>query len=271
MMGTSALAPLLFAAALWGWPSPDARDRLPEFDPGAGEPDRGGVVKLPGWAWFVAAAPLLLAGPHVALAAVIVARTAMSLVSQARRRAGAEEGTASAARAADVLAADLRAGATPVSALTAAAGEAGEPLAGALGEAASRARLGGSVAGSLDRAVGGGPAMVELRRLADAWRVAEVHGLRLADVIDHGRGDIAARRAHRSRTAAALAGPRVTMFILMALPMFGVVMGQLLGARPLQFLFGGGVGGVVLVVGVGLTCAGVLWGTRILATAEGAS
>ncbi|KKO77618.1 hypothetical protein WU86_11400 [Corynebacterium xerosis] len=95
-MGTSALAPLLFAAALWGWPSPDARDRLPEFDPGAGEPDRGGVVKLPGWAWFVAAAPLLLAGPHVALAAVIVARTAMSLVSQARRRAGAEEGTASA-------------------------------------------------------------------------------------------------------------------------------------------------------------------------------
>ena len=113
--------------------------------------------------------------------------------------------------------------------------------------------------------------MTELRRLARAWHVAETHGLRLADVIDHGRGDIAARRAHRSRTAAALAGPRVTMLILMALPMFGVVMGQLLGARPLQFLSGGGVGGVVLVVGVGLTCAGVLWGTRILATAEGAS
>ena len=267
-LSTTFLLPLLLAGALWGWPSPTPRDRVPELGSG-GDAGEGGVGKLPGWMWFAAAAPLLLGGPHVALAMVMVARTVMSLAAQSARRASTEEGTASAARVAETLAADLRAGATPVAALTAAAAEAGEPLAGALGEAASRARLGGSVAGSLDRAVDDGPAMVELRRLADAWRVAETHGLRLADVIDHGRGDIVARRAHRSRTAAALSGPRVTMFILMALPVFGVVMGQLLGARPLQFLADGGIGGVVLVVGVGLTCAGALWGTRILATAEG--
>ena len=258
-MLTMTAAPLLLAAALWGWPSPSPRDRVPELGAGAGGGGEGGVAKLPGWAWFVAAAPLLLAGPHVALAAVMVARTAMSLVGQSRRRRELDAGTASAARAAEVLAADLRAGATPVSAL----------LAGALAEAASRARLGGSVAGSLDRAVDEAPAMTELRRLARAWHVAETHGLRLADVIDHGRGDIAARRAHRSRTAAALAGPRVTMLILMALPAFGVAMGQALGAGPVGFLASGGLGGVVLIVGAGLTCAGVLWGTRILAAAEG--
>lgn len=267
-MSATFVVPLLLAGALWGWPSPVPRDRVPELGSG-GDSGAGREGKLPGWMWFAAAAPLLLAGPHVALALVMVARTVMSLAAESKRRASVEKGTASAARVAETLAADLRAGATPVSALTAAAAEAGEPLAGVLGEAASRARLGGSVAGSLDRAVDDGPAMVELRRLADAWRVAETHGLRLADVIVHGRGDIIARRAHRSRTAAALAGPRVTMFILMALPVFGVVMGQLLGARPLQFLAGGGIGGVVLVVGVGLTCAGALWGTRILATAEG--
>lgn len=268
-MSATFVVPLLLAGALWGWPSPVPRDRVPELGAGDGDSGAGRDGKLPGWMWFAAAAPLLLAGPHVALALVMLARTVMSLAAESKRRASVEKGTASAARVAETLAADLRAGATPVAALTAAAAEAGEPLAGVLGEAASRARLGGSVAGSLDRAVDDGPAMVELRRLADAWRVAETHGLRLADVISHGRGDIIARRAHRSRTAAALAGPRVTMFILMALPVFGVVMGQLLGARPLQFLAGGGIGGVVLVVGVGLTCAGALWGTRILATAEG--
>ncbi|MDK8768121.1 type II secretion system F family protein [Corynebacterium freneyi] len=261
---------LLLAAAVWGWPAPSPRDRIPELDAAAGRSgSRGGVVTLPGWAWFVAAAPLLLAGPHVALAAVMVARTVMSLVGQARKRREMDAGTASAARAAEVLAADLRAGATPVAALTAAADEAGQSLAGALAEAASRARLGGSVSAALERAVEDAPAMLELRRLAGAWRVAETHGLRLAEVIDHGRGDIVARRAHRSRTAAALAGPRVTMLILMALPVLGVAMGQALGAGPVGFLFAGGVGGVVLIVGVGLTCAGALWGNRILATAEG--
>ncbi|HHT32212.1 MAG TPA: hypothetical protein GX015_06650, partial [Corynebacterium sp.] len=84
-MLTMTAAPLLLAAALWGWPSPSPRDRVPELGAGAGGGGEGGVAKLPGWAWFVAAAPLLLAGPHVALAAVMVARTAMSLVGQSRR------------------------------------------------------------------------------------------------------------------------------------------------------------------------------------------
>ncbi|WP_295624752.1 type II secretion system F family protein [uncultured Corynebacterium sp.] len=277
------MASMLVAAAVLSWPSPTPADRVPELRPpgsavsggtrgtNSAEPGADGTGRrgLPGWAWFALVPAALWAGPAVALALVMVVRTALSMIRQTRRRADLEAGTGSAARAADVLAADLRAGATPVSALEAAADEAGEPLAEALAAAASRARLGGSVADSLDRAVDDGPAMTELRRLAGAWRVAEMHGLRLADVIDHGRGDIAARRAHRSRTSAALAGPRMTMLILMSLPLFGVAMGQALGANPVGFLIGGGLGGVVLVVGVGLTCAGALWGTRILASAEG--
>ena len=84
-MSTTFLPPLLLAGALWGWPSPTPRDRVPELGSG-GDAGEGGVGKLPGWMWFAAAAPLLLGGPHVALAMVMVARTVMSLAAQSARR-----------------------------------------------------------------------------------------------------------------------------------------------------------------------------------------
>ncbi|MBV8787250.1 MAG: hypothetical protein JOZ00_11230, partial [Mycobacterium sp.] len=43
----------------------------------------------------------------------------------------------------------------------------------------------------------------------------------------------------------------------------GVLLGQLIGARPLGFLLGGHAGGWLLVVGAVLTCGGLLWADRI--------
>jgi tight adherence protein B len=40
-----------------------------------------------------------------------------------------------------------------------------------------------------------------------------------------------------------------------------VLLGQLIGARPLSFLFGGG--GWLLVVGLALDCGGLLWSDQI--------
>jgi tight adherence protein B len=40
-------------------------------------------------------------------------------------------------------------------------------------------------------------------------------------------------------------------------------MGQLIGARPLPFLFGGGLGGWLLVAGLTLVCGGLLWADHI--------
>ncbi len=46
--------------------------------------------------------------------------------------------------------------------------------------------------------------------------------------------------------------------------MLGVLLGQLIGARPLDFLLGGQVGGWLLLVGATLACAGLLWADRIV-------
>ncbi|MGB3772354.1 MAG: type ii secretion system integral membrane subunit, partial [Rhodococcus sp. (in: high G+C Gram-positive bacteria)] len=42
-------------------------------------------------------------------------------------------------------------------------------------------------------------------------------------------------------------------------------LGQAMGASPIAVLTGGGVGGVLLVVGVALACAGLLWTDAIVA------
>lgn len=60
-----------------------------------------------------------------------------------------------------------------------------------------------------------------------------------------------------------MAGARTTAVILATLPALGVALGQLIGAHPLRFLLGGHAGGWLLVVGLTLTCAGLLWSDRI--------
>ena len=60
-----------------------------------------------------------------------------------------------------------------------------------------------------------------------------------------------------------MAGARATAAILASLPLLSVLMGQLIGARPIAFLLGGHAGGWLLVGGLGLVCAGLLWSDRI--------
>ena len=99
-------------------------------------------------------------------------------------------------------------------------------------------------------------AAAELRRAED-----------MTVLLDCARGDLQARQAHRSQTSAALAGPRMTIAILASLPVFGLIMGQAFGASPFEFL-SRGIGGIVLVIGVGLVCAGIEWAVAIIDRAE---
>ena len=62
------------------------------------------------------------------------------------------------------------------------------------------------------------------------------------------------------RTAGWVAGAAV----LAGLPVAGIALGQLIGARPLEFLCGPGAGGWLLVTGVLLACVGLLWSDRII-------
>jgi tight adherence protein B len=75
--------------------------------------------------------------------------------------------------------------------------------------------------------------------------------------------DIAERQRFSARVASGMAGARATATILAGLPVLGVLLGQLIGARPLSFLLSGHGGGWLLVVGLTLACGGLLWSDRI--------
>ena len=108
----------------------------------------------------------------------------------------------------------------------------------------------------------------ELERLGTLWALSVSRGVPLAKLVAALRDDIDHANRHRDATRAALAGPQTTAVVLALLPIAGVFMGTAMGAKPLAILTGGGLGGVLLVVGTALVCAGVAVSRRII---EGAS
>ncbi|WP_039794584.1 type II secretion system F family protein [Nocardia araoensis] len=171
------------------------------------------------------------------------------------RRRNVEQGHLLAAL--EAVIAELRVGAHPSAAAEAAAREVrGDPVR-ALTVGAARSRLGGSAAEGLRRP--DSPIAAELSRVAGAWQVAEQHGLALAELLSAARSDLAGRIRFHGRTTAALAGARATAAVLACLPFLGIALGQMMGAAPLRVLFASPAGTVLLPLGAGLACAGLLW------------
>lgn len=104
----------------------------------------------------------------------------------------------------------------------------------------------------------------ELAELGALWSLAERHGLPLAPLVEQAQLRIDTRLRHRTATAATLQGPQATAVILSLLPVAGIAMGTAMGADPLGFLLGGGVGGILLVVGTGLAATGFVWSRHII-------
>ena len=215
----------------------------------------------------------LLAGPGGGLAAAMVTGTVV-----VRRRAGRDCRTAATAAtglsdALGILVAELRAGAHPGDAITAAAENQGDgsPNVGtdvvrALSAVAAAARLGGDVPAVL-RSVGPAPLRAWLGRLADAWSLADRYGIPLADLLDAVRSDTEHRVRFAAEVQARLAGPRATAAVLAGLPLLGLALGQAVGAAPLRVLCQTVVGQVLLVIGTAATCIGVLWSARLVSGA----
>ncbi|GAB2717489.1 type II secretion system F family protein [Nocardia thraciensis] len=212
-----------------------------------------------GVALVVVGAAVLGVGPLLAVAA------AVGTVVVRMRRVGRDRGRA-AERVAleeglDTVVGELRVGAHPSAAAAAAAGEISGAAARAFAVCSARSRLGGSAAAGLrdtDAVIA-----IELSRIADAWEVAEKHGLALADLLAAARADLLSRRRFRDRTVAALAGARATAAVLAGLPLLGIALGQLLGAAPLRVLLTPGLGTILLPLGTALISAGLLWTDEI--------
>jgi tight adherence protein B len=157
----------------------------------------------------------------------------------------------------EVVIGELRVGAHPAAASAVAAGEVGGSVARAFAVSSARSGLGGSAAQGLRD-----PHSIvaaELSRIADSWAVAEQYGLGLGELLASARTDLFGRIRFRDRAEAALAGPRATASVLAGLPLLGIGLGEAMGAQPLSVLFGAGIGAVLLPLGAGLGCAGLLW------------
>ncbi|MBM7458472.1 type II secretion system F family protein [Rhodococcus coprophilus] len=205
----------------------------------------------------------LFTGVTPALAAAVVAATTLVRMRRGRRAAQLDAHRRMLLSGLEAVIADLRVGAHPADACDTAARETTGPASDVFRVAAARSRLGGSAADGLRSSATGYGLAGNLARLADAWTVSDRHGLALAELLAAARTDLSARMRIRARTDAGLAGARATATVLAGLPLLGVGLGQLMGAAPVAILLSGGLGGMLLVGGTVLACAGLLWTDRI--------
>ena len=194
------------------------------------------------------------------------AMLAVTLLMRRRRRAArrrAEQESRALEAALDVLVGELRTGAHPVTAFRVAAAESSGTVAGSLGAVAARAELGADVPAGLRSAAAATARPACWERLAVYWQLAQTHGLTMATLVRAAQRDMVERSRFDATVTAGMAGARATAAVLAALPLAGVVLGELLGAHPVQFLVSGGAGGWLLLVGISLVCCGLLWSDRI--------
>jgi tight adherence protein B len=159
------------------------------------------------------------------------------------------------------LAGELRAGRTPSEALRAAASAAG-PLADVLRAAAESVAVGGSAAAELESA-GRLPGAERLVSVAAAWRVTETAGGRVALVLER-LGEAMDRDDELQREmAAALAAPRATVVLLAGLPVFGLFLGQAMGAHVFHLLLYRPLGWALLLGAALLDALGIVATRRI--------
>lgn len=253
------VAALALAAALVVLPSSPRRRLAVPSGPGRRVPP---AVVL--WAAVCVAAVVALVLPPttVLAAALLVATVWLRYRRRRRRRRGIEESRA-LETAIDVLVGELRAGAHPVRAFEVAAAETGGPVGDCCQAVSARARFGADVAAGLRGAAQTSVLSVQWERLAVCWQLAGQHGLAMSTLMRAAQHDIAERQRFSASVTASMAGARATAAILASLPLLSVLLGQAIGARPVAFLLGGHAGGWLLVAGVTLACAGLLWSDRI--------
>lgn len=95
-------------------------------------------------------------------------------------------------------------------------------------------------------------------------------GAPMAEVLDACAEGITESGEARSARDIALAGPLASARMLAALPVFGLALGFALGANPIGFLFGTGLGRLALVAGIGFEVAGVMWTVKLVREARAA-
>ncbi|CAQ05815.1 type II secretion system F family protein [Corynebacterium urealyticum] len=164
-------------------------------------------------------------------------------------------------------------------------GDTGTRLGGQLALVAAQVRLGalptaalrdrGEVGSEGDRdgaSTGNGSAELvaqDVEEFCELWELAERTGMSFAPLADSIVADLEAHSAQQEKTAAAMAGARLTEVLLLAMPVGAVGIGQSMGLDPGGILFGSVIGLGLLLVGAMLACTGVLWTEALTAKVLG--
>lgn len=264
MPPASAGALAVLAAAVALWPPDGAPRRLPRRTakwPSLSCARAGRLAAVPG----AAGIGWLFAGVGGLLAAVLAMLLGLRVAGAYRTHRLSGDQLASLAAALRVVVAELRAGGHPAAAADGAAEDAAPEIADMLRKMAATVRLGGTVPDAVRDT--SGPLAGAWGRVARAWTLAERHGLALADLLDSVRRDLDHRTTVHRDVASRMAGPRATAGVLAVLPVLGLALGEASGAGAVAVLREHPLGQVLLVTGVGLLGAGLLWTARITGTA----
>lgn len=211
-------------------------------------------------------APWVVDSPVSAL--LLVTSTAVlahvvATVRSSRRRAIADDLAVRVAAGVELLAAELRTGAPPATALRGTLDDLPE-----LEAVVAVAERAGDVAAALG-VVAGVPGGRGLAAVAAAWRVAERAGAPVADVLDRVVDAARAERDVAREVRAEGASARATARLLAVLPLLGLGLGSGLGGDPVHVLLGTLPGAVCLAAGSALALGGLAWVERIGASADG--
>jgi tight adherence protein B len=208
-----------------------------------------------------AVAVTALVAVHVSAVVVGVAGigglTARRVVASRRKARARDDAATATVEVTFALAAELRAGRTPAQAL-AAVGDLAGPLRPALHSAHQAVVVGADPAAELARAASTVVGAEQLACVAAAWAVAESAGGRVAVVLERLSESMDSEAELRQELDAAMAGPRATMALLAGLPLLGLVLGQSIGAHPLDLLLHRPLGWGLLASAVVLDASGVV-------------
>lgn len=191
--------------------------------------------------------------------------TAANLLRLRIRARRAQRRGQEVAQACNVLAAELRLGKVPAAALRSAAKDCPILLPGKV-----LAEIGGDPCASwlIEGEEPGGQGLLALAR---AWQVSTETGAGMEQSLARVAEALRSDQELDLLISGELAAPRMTSRLLALLPVAGCGLGFLIGGDPIDFLTNNPIGQACLVIGVLLTCTGLLWTEQIAARASAGS
>lgn len=113
------------------------------------------------------------------------------------------------------------------------------------------------------------PAAEHVQRFLWLWATSYRRGVSLGKLAEAQVQDLDARLARMSEASSAMAGARLTVTLLVALPIGAIALGESSGLHTMSFLTCNVLGALLSICGVFLMCAGTLWAESMAITVLG--